>query len=67
MKDLDIREIITRKENGVYRVALEDCERLEEILKEVKEDGSLNASNMTYSKLQEDNYISIAFYKVIKF
>lgn len=62
---LNLKEEVINKRTGLYKIRLEDKEKLENQLKKLRDDYLLEQNNITYTYTEEDKYISLMLYKPI--
>lgn len=67
MKALDLKEEVINKRSGVHHIRLDQKEKLNEKLKELRAEGILDKYDMTYSMMEEENHISLCFYKSLDY
>lgn len=62
---LNLKEEVINKRTGLYKIRLEDKEKLENQLKKLRDDYLFEQNNITYTYTEEDKYISLMLYKPI--
>ena len=67
MEILDLKEEVINKRSGAHHIRLDQKEKLDKKLKELRIEGILDKYDMTYSMMEEEHYISLCFYKSLDY